>query len=340
MAGKSTYMRQVAAICIMAQIGSFVPAASAELPIIDRIFTRIGAADDLTGGQSTFMVEMKDIRVMTEQATRQSLVIIDELGRGTSTDEGMAIAQAVIEYVHDRIGCKALVSTHYHELARLEQCLPALRNARMAVRESGDTVTFLRKLVPGAADSSYGIYCARLAGVPDPIVKRAYELLWRKEEDAAKPADGAASAGAPRAMPGGAPASWNEAAAAREGAADALNETAARNGVATVWSMVSARDGPAGAWNGPAAARETAEWNESAVPDGAAAGSGTGEPVQLAMFADVTAAETRGRKAMSPREQRILQRLRKLDVLRMTPLEALAWLNDAKNELTESGDGT
>src|SRR5690606_16807355 len=123
MAGKSTYMRQVATICIMAQIGCFVPANRAVLPLVDRIFTRIGAADDLVGGQSTFMVEMKDIQIMTEQATDRSLVIIDELGRGTSTEEGMAIAQAVIEYVHDHIRCKALVSTHFHELAHLETSL-------------------------------------------------------------------------------------------------------------------------------------------------------------------------------------------------------------------------
>lgn len=177
MAGKSTYMRQVALIIIMAQIGCFVPAQAATIPLTDRIFTRIGAADDLIGGQSTFMVEMKDIQIMTEQATSSSLVIIDELGRGTSTAEGMAIAQAVIEYVHGTIGCKALVSTHFHELAHLSESLSSLSNARMAVEESGDQVTFLRKLVPGAADTSYGIYCAQLAGLPDQIITRAYALL-------------------------------------------------------------------------------------------------------------------------------------------------------------------
>ncbi|WP_425415498.1 DNA mismatch repair protein MutS [Paenibacillus borealis] len=182
MAGKSTYMRQVALICIMAQIGCFVPASSAEVPLIDRIFTRIGAADDLIGGQSTFMVEMADIQVMTEKATSRSLIIIDELGRGTSTSEGMAIAQAVIEYVHDTIACKALVSTHFHELAHLEQSLSGLRNYSMAVQESGDKVNFLRKLVPGAADSSYGIYCARLAGLPEGIIDRAYGLLQSIEQ--------------------------------------------------------------------------------------------------------------------------------------------------------------
>jgi DNA mismatch repair protein MutS len=177
MAGKSTYMRQVAIICIMAQVGCFVPAAYAEIPIIDRIFTRIGAADDLIGGQSTFMVEMMDIRVMTEKATKRSLVIIDELGRGTSTNEGMAIAQAVIEFLHDQVGCKTLVSTHFHELAHLELSLPSLWNGRMAVKESGNDVSFLRKLVEGAADTSYGIYCAQIAGLPPSIIERSYDLL-------------------------------------------------------------------------------------------------------------------------------------------------------------------
>lgn len=177
MAGKSTYMRQVAFLCIMAQIGCFVPAQAATIPIVDRIFTRIGAADDLIGGQSTFMVEMMDIQLMTEKATERSLVIIDELGRGTSTGEGMAIAQAVIEYLHDEIGCKTLVSTHFHELAHLEDSLQHLKNYCMAVKESEDKVTFLRKLIEGAAGTSYGIYCARIAGLPDSIIKRSYMLL-------------------------------------------------------------------------------------------------------------------------------------------------------------------
>ncbi|MFI2855739.1 DNA mismatch repair protein MutS [Paenibacillus sp. JSM ZJ436] len=182
MAGKSTYMRQVALFSIMAQIGCFVPAERAVLPLVDRIFTRIGAADDLIGGQSTFMVEMADIQVMTEKATPNSLIIIDELGRGTSTSEGMAIAQAVIEYVHDVIRCKALVSTHFHELAHLADSLDGLVNYSMAVQESGDQVHFLRKLVSGAADSSYGIYCARLAGLPGSIIDRAYGLLQDLEK--------------------------------------------------------------------------------------------------------------------------------------------------------------
>ena len=188
MAGKSTYMRQVAVICLMAQIGCFVPASSARIPVTDRIFTRIGAADDLIGGQSTFMVEMMDIQIMTEKATSRSLVIIDELGRGTSTGEGMAIAQAVIEFLHDRIGCKTLVSTHFHELAHLEESLAASAQYCMAVKESGRQVTFLRKLIPGAASTSYGIYCAEIAGLPDAIIQRSYALLNGFEERAASAA--------------------------------------------------------------------------------------------------------------------------------------------------------
>ncbi|WP_047154095.1 DNA mismatch repair protein MutS [Aneurinibacillus tyrosinisolvens] len=187
MAGKSTYMRQVALIVIMAQMGSFVPAEAARITPVDRIFTRIGAADDLVGGQSTFMVEMKEIEVTLRNANSRSLVIIDELGRGTSTSEGMSIAQAVIEYLHHDIGCKTLVSTHYHELFHLETTLPRLKNFHMAVNESDDTVIFLRKLVNGPADKSYGIYCAQIAGLPERIIDRANELLDEYDGPAANP---------------------------------------------------------------------------------------------------------------------------------------------------------
>ncbi|MGG1311053.1 MULTISPECIES: DNA mismatch repair protein MutS [Cohnella] len=300
MAGKSTYMRQVAMIVIMAQIGCFVPAKRAELPLIDRIFTRIGAADDLVGGQSTFMVEMKDIQIMTEQATERSLVIIDELGRGTSTDEGMAIAQAVIEYVHDTIGCKALVSTHFHELAHLEQSLAGLRNGCMAVKESADGVTFLRKLVAGAADSSYGIYCAQLAGLPESIVSRAYRLL-----EAAGSAVGEARLAGRQAAP-----------AREEGA---RTEHASRTEPAD-------------------AARQEAAAEAPVRPEGAKpAEEDSGEPVQLTMFADAEPAP-RPRKPLPPNGEKVLDKLRKLDVMRMTPLQALEWLNDIKNLLVESGD--
>jgi DNA mismatch repair protein MutS len=266
MAGKSTYMRQVAMICLMAQIGCFVPAKRAVLPFVDRIFTRIGAADDLVGGQSTFMVEMKDIQVMTEQATKRSLVIIDELGRGTSTDEGMAIAQSVIEYVHNHIGCKALVSTHFHELAHLESSLSGLRNGCMAVKESADGVTFLRKLVPGAADSSYGIYCAQLAGLPEIIVSRAYTLLSE---------NGSFETGNSPAM--------------KEAAAAYIQQ--------------------------PVAALSSFE--------------------QLSMFVEAPLAAKPSKPSPS---DKLLDKLRKLDVMRMTPMQALEWLNDARNQLKESGE--
>lgn len=208
MAGKSTYMRQVALIAVMAQIGCFVPAKSAKLPIVDRVFTRIGAADDLAGGQSTFMVEMQDIQTMIAKATERSLVVIDELGRGTSTGEGMAIAQAVIEHLHGNVGCKTLVSTHYHELAHLEGSLAYLSNACMAVKESDGQVTFLRKLIPGAADSSYGIYCAQLAGLPSSVIDRAYTLLHEFEERSAAVA--AATATVEAAAASAAPADAGE----------------------------------------------------------------------------------------------------------------------------------
>lgn len=265
MAGKSTYMRQVAMICLMAQIGSFVPAKQAVLPIVDRIFTRIGAADDLVGGQSTFMVEMKDIQVMTEQATERSLVIIDELGRGTSTEEGIAIAQAVIEYVHDHIRCKALVSTHFHELAHLESSLSGLSNGCMAVKESDEGVTFLRKLVPGAADSSYGIYCAQLAGLPDAIINRAYALIEQGQRS---------------------------------------------SGVQ---------------------AKETTE-----APESQAVASRE-RIVQLSMFADTASLAMKpGKSAVAGPQDKLADKLRKLDIMRMTPLQALEWLNDAKNQLMKS----
>ncbi len=181
MAGKSTYMRQVAIMQIMFQMGSFVPAQQANLSIVDRIFTRIGAADDIVEGQSTFMVEMNEIKVTTTQATSKSLVIIDELGRGTSTQDGIAIAQAVIEHLHDKIGCKTLVSTHFHELASLESRLPRLKNYHMAVKENKNDVYFTRQLIAGAASKSYGIYCAQLAGLPGRIIDRANQLMTKLE---------------------------------------------------------------------------------------------------------------------------------------------------------------
>ncbi len=238
MAGKSTYMRQVALIIMMAQSGSFVPAASAQIPLVDRIFTRIGAADDLATGQSTFMMEMNECRAIVQGATRRSLIIMDEVGRGTSTYDGISIARALVEYIHTRIGAKTLFSTHYHELTDLDQ-IDGIINYNVAVKEDGENIVFLRKVVAGKSDRSYGIHVARLAGLPDEIVKRATDVLRGLETG--------------------------------EGAVEA------------------------------AACRESLRENEAVT--------------------------------LNEREQALLQKLRRLDVLSMTPLEALNQLYHLQQEL-------
>ncbi len=199
MAGKSTYMRQVALIVLMAQIGSFVPARSARIGIVDRVFTRIGASDDLAAGQSTFMVEMTEVAEILRNATPRSLLILDEIGRGTSTFDGMAIARAVLEYAADRkkLGAKTLFATHYHELTAMEQELPGVKNYNIAVKKRQGEVIFLRKIVPGAADDSFGVDVARLAGLPDSVITRARHLLRELERGA--PAAPQAQAAAPAA---------------------------------------------------------------------------------------------------------------------------------------------
>ncbi len=185
MAGKSTYMRQVALMVLMAQMGSFVPAKYARIGVVDRIFTRIGASDDLSAGQSTFMVEMTEVADLLHHATKDSLLILDEIGRGTSTFDGMSIARAVLEYCADRrlLGAKTLFATHYHELTELEGTLPGAVNHSIAVKTRGEEITFLRKIVPGGADRSYGIEVARLAGLPDKVVRRAREVLRELESE-------------------------------------------------------------------------------------------------------------------------------------------------------------
>ena len=190
MAGKSTYMRQTALIVLMAQMGSFVPAKSAVIGVVDRVFTRIGASDDLAAGQSTFMVEMSEMANILRHATAQSLLILDEIGRGTSTYDGMAIARAVLEYCADprRLGAKTMFATHYHELTALEQTLPGVRNYNITAKKQGGTLLFLRKIVAGAADDSYGIEVAKLAGVPDAIITKAKTYLRELESGAAEPA--------------------------------------------------------------------------------------------------------------------------------------------------------
>ena len=179
MAGKSTYMRQTALIVLMAQIGSFVPATTAKIGLVDRIFTRVGASDDLASGQSTFMVEMSEVANILKNATKNSLLILDEIGRGTSTFDGLSIAWAVIEYIvnKEKLGCRTLFATHYHELTELEGKLPGIKNYCITVKEKGDDVIFLRKIIRGGADGSYGIQVARLAGVPLDVIDRAKEIL-------------------------------------------------------------------------------------------------------------------------------------------------------------------
>ena len=178
MAGKSTYMRQTALIVLMAQIGSFVPAQSADLSLSDRIFTRVGASDDLASGQSTFMVEMTEVANILHNATKDSLIILDEIGRGTSTFDGLSIAWAVVEHIVDKkkIGAKTLFATHYHELTELEGKLEGVQNYCIAVKEDGEDIVFLRKIVKGGADRSYGIQVAKLAGVPQEVLERAREI--------------------------------------------------------------------------------------------------------------------------------------------------------------------
>ncbi len=190
MAGKSTYMRQVALIVLMAQMGSFVPARAAKIGLVDRVFTRIGASDDLASGQSTFMVEMAEVASILKYATSRSLLILDEIGRGTSTYDGMAIAWAVLEYAASpkRLGAKTLFATHYHELSSMEDKLPNVKNYNIAVKKRGDQMIFLRKIIPGATDDSYGIEVAKLAGIPNVVISRAREILQELESEGPKQA--------------------------------------------------------------------------------------------------------------------------------------------------------
>lgn len=188
MAGKSTYMRQIALIVIMAQVGSFVPAASAKIGLVDAVFTRVGASDDLATGQSTFMIEMNEVSSILKNATADSLIVLDEIGRGTSTFDGMSIARAVLEFVCKKrtLGAKSLFATHYHELTAMEELIDGVKNYSVAVKKRGDNITFLRRIVRGGADQSFGIEVAKLAGVPDSVVKRAKVILKELEANAVK----------------------------------------------------------------------------------------------------------------------------------------------------------
>ena len=188
MAGKSTYMRQSALIVLMAQIGSFVPAKEARIGIVDKIFTRVGASDDLASGTSTFMLEMNEVAYILKNATRRSLIIYDEIGRGTSTFDGMSIARAVAEYTASKkIGAKTMFATHYHELTVLEKEIEGVVNYNIAAKKKGDDIPFLRKIVKGATDDSYGIEVAKLAGVPNDVIRRAKDVLRQLTEAQTKP---------------------------------------------------------------------------------------------------------------------------------------------------------
>ncbi|HPD19066.1 MAG TPA: DNA mismatch repair protein MutS, partial [Candidatus Goldiibacteriota bacterium] len=181
-AGKSTYMRQVGLIVIMAQIGSFVPAGAARISIVDRVFTRVGASDYLARGQSTFMVEMIETANILNNATKDSLIILDEVGRGTSTFDGISIAWAITEYIHNRIRAKTLFATHYYELTEIADILPGVKNYNIQVKEWGDKIIFLRKIIKGSTDKSYGIHVAQLAGLPQEVLDKSYIILKSLEE--------------------------------------------------------------------------------------------------------------------------------------------------------------
>jgi DNA mismatch repair protein MutS len=188
MSGKSTFLRQTALIVLMAQVGSFVPAEKARIGLVDRIFTRIGAQDEIFAGQSTFMVEMVETANILHHATSRSLLILDEIGRGTSTYDGVSIAWAVVEYIHNhpQLRAKTLFATHYHELTQLADLLPGVRNYNVAVSEAEGKVVFLHRIVPGGADRSYGIHVGQLAGLPGPVVQRAGEILGQLEASSGK----------------------------------------------------------------------------------------------------------------------------------------------------------
>ena len=187
MAGKSTYIRQVALLTLLAHTGAYVPAKQARIDLVDRIFTRIGASDDLSRGQSTFMVEMSETANILNNATSNSLVVLDEVGRGTSTFDGLSLAWSILEHLHNQVGSKTLFATHYHELTELAERLPRLKNFNVAVREWNEQIVFLHKIIEGGADKSYGIHVARLAGVPGPVIERAKDILKNLEDTELSP---------------------------------------------------------------------------------------------------------------------------------------------------------
>ncbi len=298
MAGKSTAMRQVALIAILAQAGSFVPAVSARIGLVDKLFTRVGAADHLARGQSTFMVEMAECARILAQATPRSLLLLDEVGRGTSTFDGLAIAWAVAEHLHDHVRARTLFATHYHELCDLAAEREHAVNLTMAVSEVSGKVIFLRKLVPGAASRSYGIQVARLAGLPEPVVARAKEILRNLESQELDESGRAALAHGPRAQRRARPQLG-------------LFDAAAPGPVARLETIVP----PAGALEAESAPRgELDRARADALP-----GAATPAPAPDANLA---------------RLQALAEALRKLELAKMTPLEALLFLDAQQKALS------
>ncbi|RYL95266.1 DNA mismatch repair protein MutS [Sporolactobacillus sp. THM7-4] len=285
MGGKSTYMRQAALTAIMAQIGCFVPADQAVLPVFDQIFTRIGAADDLVSGQSTFMVEMDEAKYALTHATQNSLILLDEIGRGTSTYDGIAIAQAIVEYIHEKISAKTFFSTHYHELTFLEKQLPRLKNIHVGAMEENGQVVFLHKVLDGQADKSYGIHVAKLAGLPDDLTERADEILKSLQGGAVK-------------LPG-------DRSQKTENQDHEENQVAEQPGI-----------------------KETA----AGMDVGLTTDKETGE--QLELFVD-SQEPTRSKRKMTKREQKVIQKLAHLDILTMTPMDAMNQLFSLQKELKQ-----
>ncbi|WP_174726894.1 DNA mismatch repair protein MutS [Mesobacillus harenae] len=280
MSGKSTYMRQLALVAIMAQIGCFVPAEEAVLPVFDQVFTRIGAADDLISGQSTFMVEMLEAKNAITNATQDSLVLFDEIGRGTSTYDGMALAQAIIEYIHNRIGAKTLFSTHYHELTTLQEELKQLKNIHVSAIENEGKVVFLHKIKDGAADKSYGIHVAQLAELPSELIQRANEILYTLEQ--------------------------------KEAGNRAIEE-------ASVKAETSGPDSTGSRL--AAAAAETLAEPETVFES---------KEAQLSFFA---AEQTEKPERLSKKEKRVLEKLSSMEILDMTPLQAMNILYELQKKL-------
>ncbi len=327
MAGKSTYLRSVALIVLLAQVGSFVPAARARIGLVDRIFTRVGAQDDLAAGQSTFMVEMVETASILRHATERSLVVLDEIGRGTSTYDGVAIAQAVVEYLHGATGSRwaeagprTLFATHYHELADLAQRLPRVRNYRMDVLEEGGQVVFLHRVVPGSADRSYGIHVAKLAGVPRDVTRRAEEVLAGLEAQHASRNGSAGARGSAGAPPAGAEMAGLSGTVDHQAANASPGRPAADQDVPTL-EEASRSPVPPHSQGTDGAKAGAVSPHRHAANGAASAPTGAGKAVQLALF---------------PELHPVLEQLRRIDILTMTPLEALNRLAELVQQARET----